>query len=253
MNQTLNIVATLEKLNLARGEAQIYELLLKEGALKAIAISKRVQLGRTNTYRILDGLIDKGLITKSTDVGVTLYTPKHPLALQEYLFAQRQAIDAAQLSLTPAMEAMMAMFRLSGRMPGVYVFSGKEELARSYDQLLKEGLPIDIIMNRARFRLFLGDYNKKFVAQRMRKKIHTRVLTPEDGRVESDDRAELRQVRYLSSKLFAFDMDIKVTARSVVLTTLKSEHAVGVFISDQEIAKNFRSIFNLLWSIAREN
>lgn len=243
---------TLQKLNLNAGEAQIYELLLREGPLRALAISKITGIGRANAYRLLNQLEEKKLIIKSDQVGVARFSARHPSALQEYLFTQRQAIDAAQIALTPAMESMMSMFRLSAKVPGVYVFNGKEELKRSYDQLLKEGLDIDIIMNRTRFRTFLGDYNKKFVSMRMRKKIHTRVITPGNPRVATDDvdTTELRQVRYLNERLFPFDMDLKATKRHVVITTLTAENCVGVFISDAEIARNFGIMFNFLWSMA---
>jgi retron-type reverse transcriptase len=158
----------------------------------------------------------------------------------------------AEDSLAPALEELTPLHEMAGGLPGVYTFHGKEGLHAVYDQVLKDGLDVDILQNRQLFRKFLAGYNDHFVRMRRKKRIRSRVLTPNNARINTDDKFELRDVRYLDRNKFPFEMDLKITEKMVAIATLKEESPIGLVISNAEIVRNFKVLFQFLWGIAQE-
>ena len=240
-----------QALGLSDNESAVYELLLSEGQTMAGKIAKLLGLSRTNTYNVLKSLNEKGLINSHKKSTYTNYFAEHPINLQNLLLEQKQSLDRSQSMLTSIIDSLAVDYNLSDKRPGVFRFEGREGLERSYNELLKDGHDIDIIMDRPRFRKFIGDYNDYFVKNRKVLGIRTRVVSPDYQRIDSADKQDLRQVRYLPSKGFPFEIDLKVTIARVVVTTLKEDHAIGITIIDSEIAKNFRLLFELIWAMAK--
>ncbi len=240
-----------EEIGLNQNESIVYELLLKEGAMPAGKISKLTELTRTNTYNVLNSLSRKGVLSKYKDSSYIHYEVEHPTALQELLVNKKKQIDNSQSMLTSYIDSLISDYNLSGKRPGVFRFEGKAGLERSYNEMLKDRHDIDIIMDRPRFRSFIGKYNEYFVRSRKRYQMKTRVITPDYDIIDSSDKQDLRAVRYIPRDTFPFEIDLKITRSRIVITTLREENAVGITIIDAEIARNFMLLFELVWNLAK--
>lgn len=241
----------LEQLGLNAGEAAIYTHLVRTGAQRAAALGRALRMGRTNTYNHLYLLEERGLVARSEAGGVATFSAAHPATLMQVFQRKREELDLVQGSLGSTIKQLSSLHDLAGGLPGVYTFQGREGLQSAFEQLLKDGQRIDILQNRALFRSFLGSYNDQFVKTRRKRKIRSRVLTPDNQRIQTDDHKELREVRYFSHQLFPFEMDIKITANHVALSTLKTDNPIGLVISDSEMVRNFRVLFDFLWNMAQ--
>jgi sugar-specific transcriptional regulator TrmB len=241
----------LERLGLNSAEVAIYKHLVRAGAQRAAVIGRALKIGRTNAYNHLYLLEERGLVTRSDASGVATFSARHPSTLLQVFQRKKQELERVQDILTPAIEQLSSLHELAGGLPGVYAFQGIEGLHAVYDQMLKDGTQIDILQNRPLFRSFLGSYNDHFVKTRRKRKIRSRVLTPDYERIKTDDQRELREVRYLEHQRFPFEMDVKITDHQVALATLKTDNPIGVVISDGEMVRNFRILFEFLWSIGR--
>jgi sugar-specific transcriptional regulator TrmB len=246
------IDSLLEQLGLNSGETKIYKHLIRSGPQRAAAISRALRLGRTNTYNHLYLLEAKGLVIRNGAKGVALFAASHPSKLAELFQRKRADLVDAETNLQPVIDKLVPLHEMVGGLPGVYTFYGKDGLHAVYDQILKDGQRIDIIQDRPLFRSFSGSYNDHFVKTRRKRRIRSRVLTPDHPRIKTDDTLELRQVRYLDRNSFPFEMDIKISDRSVALATLKTDNPIGLVISDPEIVRNFRVLFEFLWAFAEE-
>ncbi len=153
--------------------------------------------------------------------------------------------------LTSLIDNLISDYNLSGKRAGVFRFEGIEGLQRTYNEILKEGHDVDMIMDRPRFRKFLGEYNNHFVKTRKIKGMKSRVITSDYEKIKSSDKSESRQVKYLPKDKFPFEIDLKITKTRIVVTTLKEEHAVGITIIDSEIARSFKILFELIWGLAQ--
>ena len=241
-----------EELGLSRNEALVYELLLREGSHSASQLSSATSISRPNTYNVLGQLEEMKLVSKRKEGSKTAFHAEHPRALEELLAAKKEKIDQSQQQLASLLPNLVSEFSLAERRPGVFRFEGREGLYRVYDELLRDGVTVNTIVERGKLRSFIADYNPGYIKQRKKRGILSRVITPSDEIIEEDNSSELRKVRYLDKQMFPFGMDFKVTEYKVVLTTLLEDSAVGVIIADQEITRNFLVLYDFLWEIARE-
>jgi hypothetical protein len=124
-------------------------------------------------------------------------------------------------------------------------------MIRVYEELIKDRVPVNSIMNRRLLRSVISDYNPEYIRKRIRNKIRSRVITPAMGKIEADDERELREVRYLDAGLFPFEMDLKVTQKKIVMTTFEEKSIVGIILNDPAIIRNYLVLFNFLWSVGR--
>lgn len=76
------IVNELEALGLEEDEASVYLRLLQVGPAKVSQLSDYVDLSRSSLYRVLDGLVEEGFVSKSLD-RPTVYTPEEPQRIFE--------------------------------------------------------------------------------------------------------------------------------------------------------------------------
>lgn len=86
----------LISLGLTPAQAQTYLYLLKQGkAVKPTKVATEVQQTRTNTYKLLDTLLELGLVTRSKDKATFVYTAEDPGALTN--LSQRKRNEAIRL------------------------------------------------------------------------------------------------------------------------------------------------------------
>jgi sugar-specific transcriptional regulator TrmB len=84
---------TLKKLGLSEEEISIYLFLLQKGATKATTVARALANARTTTYRFLDSLHEKGLISSAIENGTTMYTAVHPTHILELLDEKKSEVE----------------------------------------------------------------------------------------------------------------------------------------------------------------
>ncbi len=243
--------ALFKRLGLSDNETFIYEFLLHEPRNPAAVITKRTGLSRSSTYNALTQLENRGLISKDISGPKTLFSPLHPYALSEYLFKTKSQFEKTHQQLLLVMNSLLADFSLAEQTPGVFSFQGSEAMSRVYDEMIRDREEVNTILSRKLLRQFIANYNARYLAQRKKHRIRARVITSETEDVDTPDKSELREVRYLDFKLLPFRMDFKVTKKKVLLATFKEQAPVGIVIIDPVISEHFLAIFNFLWSIAK--
>lgn len=241
---------TLEHIGFAEQEITIYLLLLEHGEQTAADIADHTNIQRTYVYHILDDLMDKKAVEKIKKDKRNLFRAQHPVQIKEYIQEQRDAFIQSERSFDAVLPQFISDFNLSNNQPGLYIFEGKEGVIKAYNELLQDKLDIDSIEDKGEMAAFIPDYFPTFIRQRMKYKIFNRVIAPSTNTININSKKELRETRFVSVKDFPFEMDIKISARKIVMTTFKKDTAVGVVMVHPEIVKNYQILFNYLWKIA---
>lgn len=242
----------LQQLQLNDNEIAVYSGLLSYGGQSAAELCTRVGLTRTNTYQVLERLITKQLVTKTKTGATTIFHAAHPEALNQLLAQQQDQFSTIQRQLDAIIPDLVSTYALAEEQPGVFRFEGKQGMIRAYEELLKDRLPLRSIQNRESLREFIADYNPIFVARRVQLKIPHRIIsvTPNIPLTsKGQDQEEMREVRYVKSKVLPWNMDLKITEKKIVMTTFKKESAVGIIVVDPEITRNYQFLFEFLWSV----
>jgi len=241
---------TLSLAGLTPDQATVYEVLLKNGPQTARKVSQITPFKRSLVYKHLEDLQKLGLVARHDEVGkVSVFEPAHPLKLKELTEKQETQAKSAQIALESILGSMTSDFNLVSGKPGVQFFEGKPGIIKLYEQILAHGQNIDSIEDKGEMVSFFPDYVKEFIAKRIKKGLHNRVIAPSNSPINVSSEKELRETRLVETARFPFRMDIKIAGRLVSLITFQKEHPVGVLVDNQEIADNFRLLFDLLWNL----
>jgi sugar-specific transcriptional regulator TrmB len=244
---------TLSKAGLSPDQACVYEVLLKNGALPAGDVSKKAQLKRGLTYKVLDELVLLGLAKKNDKEKVLRFEPAHPLQLKELAERKEQEARVAQEALGGVLSNLVSDFNLISGKPGVQYFEGKEAVRRiTEDSLTAQGGICSFIDNEA-VTTQLSDVNRLYVKKRIALGIKKRMITGDTEYIRSrgnDFDPVYTEVRVIPSSV-AFGTVMQVYDATVSYLTIEKEKMVGVIIKDAHIASMHRAVFEHVWQTAR--
>ena len=251
MNQ-IRYARLLQGLGLSAQEGFLYEVLLQAGAVKASVLAKRTGLTRTNTYNIVNSLVSRGLVSIDRNGKQLIYSPVHPAQLGTLLDERSSALSDTKKQFDTLRKDMIADFMIGAQRPSVVMFEGRAGIIRAYDDLLLDKLPLQSIQDMNKLDRYLGDYNPRFIQERVKRRIRHRLIGPESMKdFATKDTAPYREVRYLPESVFAWDIDLKITEKKLVLTTFMSETIAGVVVINPDITKSMHSLFETLWTFAK--
>lgn len=238
-------------LGLLDKEALVYNDLLINGGSTAGEIHKKLNITRTNTYQILEKLIELGLVSRNRSSSKIVYHAEHPQAVLELVEERKNEVTQLQNQVEALVDDMVADYTLSKSLPGVFRFEGKEGLYRVYEDLVKDKLPLRSIQSRGTIRKIIPEYNEQFLKGRMKNNIfHTIISVAPEKDIEPDfiDSAGMREVKYIPSTRLKWDMDVKMNDKKVSIATFSKDNTAGIVIADKEVARNFRVLFEYMWS-----
>lgn len=244
---------TLSKAGLSPDQARIYEVLLKNGPLPAGEVSKKAELKRGLTYKVLDELVVLGLAKKNEKGKVLRFEPAHPLQLKELAERKEQEAKVAQEALGGILSNLTSDFNLISGRPGVQYFEGKEAVARiAEDSLTAEGAIYSYIDNDALDK-YIPKENERYVRERIKRGIVKKIIsidTSHTRAIAKDFSSQLLECRVIKSNL-PFATVMQIYGNKVSYLTLDERVKVGMIIDNPFIAKMHRVLFEQLWDVAQ--
>lgn len=243
---------TLSKAGLSPDQARIYEVLLKSGALPAGEVSKKAELKRGLTYKVLDELVLLGLAKKNEKGKVLRFEPTHPLQLKELAERKEQEAKVAQEALGGILGNLTSDFNLISGKPGVQYFEGKEAVKRiTEDSLTARGDIYSFVDNEA-VNQYLTEVNKRYVAKRIALGIKKKMITIDSDYIRGragEFNPEFTEVRVISSGQ-PFGTAMQVYNQTVSYLTITKDKMIGVIIDDPQIAQMNKAIFENIWKVS---
>lgn len=252
------IEKVLKNIGLNEKEIEVYLTNLELGAQPASTIARRVKIPRNTTRFILDTLVEKGIIKKSTKANTQFYTPEAPKNLTKLLEIKRTSInekyDEQIKQLKSAMSELKAKYKPETTKPKVKYYEGTEGMIKAYEQSLKASGMMYSICNKDAMKGKLPDYFKTHSASRRAKnKIPVksiRIGSPLAYKKSKLDKVELRESRLLPPDKYSFTPEILFYNNSISMTSWKEE--LSILIESQEIREAFEVIFDLAWKEAEK-
>ena len=90
---------TLIQAGLTKHQAKIYLFLLEHGQAAPPEISKKLALTRSNAYKILDSLVELGLVSRTEIKKKFVYHAEDPIALANLLADERNRVISLEQSV----------------------------------------------------------------------------------------------------------------------------------------------------------
>jgi len=256
LEYTKDITAT----GLLEEQAIVYEVLLKLGESPAGTIAKAVpggsKISRSHVYKVLEDLIELDLASKEDDAGkVSIFTPKHPVAINKVIEAQKARIEHVKKQFLVTAGKLSSLFNLSVGKPGVQFYEGEDGV---WEVLLDSLTASEEILSYADLEAiakYIPAINAEYSTLREDKNVKKRGLVVDSpvarDFLKSYD-GDVTSTKLIKGKDCAADFQtiMQIYDNKVSYLTLTDEYLVGIIITNQFIADTHKYLFESLWDLA---
>lgn len=249
--QTDKLLPLIKAYGLSDEESRVYLYLFSEGSKTALELSRRLHLGRTRVYRILDTLRNMGLGEQQLASRGLKFAAVHPSRFeqiaQEKMSKAKLLLESAPM-LVAKLHGLEAMSDSKSR---VIYYEGLEGLKQvSYNSTRADGLVRVFEMERLSDFLpfdFAENIRKLYVAR----KIQTRDLTNKPSFPGFTDISELvenfSEIRYLDPERMKISFEVLIYNDVYATYSYKDEKIFCVEIHNQELATMQKQLFDFIW------
>jgi sugar-specific transcriptional regulator TrmB len=264
MNLETEMRLMLGDLGLTGPEIAVYLAALEAGSASAAELGEAAGMNRVTAYEVLKRLSRKGFVkirAKKNQRG-RYFVPMEYHEIVERLQEKRIGFDRRLARIESLKTEFQAKFSRAEAKPVTLFYEGVAGIKTVLEDTLhadaKEILSFASVesLGESFDQNFLEAYWQKRVAKGM----VTRGIVPKTDEAvrqfpEARNRAELRQLRFLSPELYDFANEIDIYGDNVGITSLTKGGEHGVIIRSRSIAQSLRSVFEALWvmSAKKEN
>jgi len=237
---------SLKHIGLNGKEIQSYLSLLELGSSTVLSISKRSGIKRPTAYLVLQSLVEKGFASRVIKGKKTFFSAQNP----------KKLITESELRLKELQEVvpqLEIMFRKRRKRPRIKIFEGKDELDRAYDEsFLVKGEILLMGTLKTSMEVFPGTFQKAELKGVSSEFEVREVLDESKESLEYANkvRGQYHGVRFIPKELLPFEVDVGIFGNHTLITSVKKEYFT-IDIESKEIAKAFRTIFEMMWMSAK--
>ncbi len=247
------IKETLEELGFSDKEADVYLAMTKLDQATASSIAKETGIIRTTVYDILEGLMQKGLISKVKKSGKTYYYSLSPDKLIDYLEREKREfskkVDLQKEKVSKIMPKLVSIQNLhSVNKPKVRFYEGEKGMREAYEDSLQADGIIRAYANVEEMHKGLPNFFPEYYERRAEAGIHIRAILPQNETSvdrASKDSEEMRTTKFLPEKNMTFTPEINVYNNKVLIASWKE--SMAIVIESKELADFHKLMYELLW------
>jgi HTH-type transcriptional regulator, sugar sensing transcriptional regulator len=239
----------LKNIGLSDKEAKVYLAMLELGPATVLEIAAKAGVNRPTAYLEIESLKKRGLASTQTKGKKKLFIAESPSQLEFLIETQQKSLEQKGEELEKILPALTTLFNLAENKPQVRFFEGKEGLLTMQKELLKcKEKHIYAISSVDDTLKVFPNYENDSVPKRVHKKIRSTFIysSVRGDFLKSTDKKNLRNSKFISPEKFKYSLDITIFDDNVAIASLSGDIS-GVIITNSEISKSFRAIFDLLW------
>lgn len=233
----------LKKLGLTEQEVQVYLASLRLGEATASIISKETNIDRATTYRYLDSLISKGLISYVVKNNVKYYIAANPHKILEDLQEKQREYK----NLLPQ---LISLSNLPKEETKVEVYKGKDGLKTVLREIVRLREDHVVLGDEGDFLRILPIEFTQFIKGCEINKIKERILTNQGAFKEMKKHDyKYSQTRALPSE-YAIPTTTIISKNKIILFNWVDPYN-AIVISNKDMAKAYKNYFEILWKTAK--
>lgn len=240
----------LNQAGLSQDQAEIYEILLKNGPLTAGKINQNTPIKRGLVYKLLDQLMEFGLVEKEEEPEkVAVFKPNHPLKIKDLAQNREQQAKDAQRVLESVIPSLVSDFNLISGKPGVQFFEGKEAFKAITDDSLTAKEEIYSYADNEAVNKYAAKENAEYAKKREKRGVAKKLITTDSEFIRNylKEHKGVTDIKVLDVGDAGFETVIMMYDNKVSYLTLNKESMIGVIISDPWICKMHRTLFEYQW------
>jgi sugar-specific transcriptional regulator TrmB len=254
----------LVELGLSNYEAGVYLTLLEHSPTSAGFVAKKLGYSRSTVYAALDKLTCRGLVGTTYKNGVKQFIAEQPKRLGEILHEEQLTIAKRAELFAKMSNQLQFLSRANTQVPNIIFFEGWESLKKIYLNMLRAA-PKNATMYIMRsefywtpeWKFIFGDeWSNQVKSWRSERNITTQVLVnsskEEQKHLSFYKSRKHTRARFLPKEQSVKDFALYILGDTVSILSLEKNNSVGVKITNQVLADNFKKIFGGLWDGAKK-
>lgn len=236
---------TLIQNGLTLKEAEIYLAVLEGGEVPVSRIASKTHLKRGTVYSVLEGMLQKGLISLSKRSGVQYVSALSPRNLIER-FKEHSNLAVSMLP------ELLEMAYASPHKPRVQLFEGLEGIKEALRGFSYSKFPTVGFTDYAKMPKELYDFIlKKVVNERRKNKNQAKFIVPDNPfnrKIKSEDQMRYSEHRLAKFSETASPIELLLYGESeVAFLSFAKEEMFAVLIDSKAIHQTLKNIFWLIW------
>nr|MBT4247436.1 hypothetical protein [Candidatus Woesearchaeota archaeon] len=239
MNKSLLI----ENFGLTETEVNIFLSLLEMSESTASEIAHRNSLNRTFTYDRIDKLVKKGLVSFFIKDDKKYFKAADPHNLVAILKENQEKIiselESKRIDIENLVPSLLKLRKPKDEMPHVELYSTKRGIKSVLNLILKDKKELYIYGSLEKFQEIMTHYYEIWNKQRIKNKIKTKILTPDNVEIDNTEIDYLSKEHKTNTTTFTFGNKTVVILWSAV--------PVAILTESKEVAKSNIHFFNGLW------
>lgn len=241
-------IENLIAVGLNEQQASAYALLLEIGETSPPVAAKKLGLSRTNTYKVLDRLVELGLAAKSDKNKKLVYSPTNPMSLANLVAEERNAAAKREEAVNVVMSKLLEKYHEHTEQPSVTVVSGRVKVADAYRAQINQLEPIYFIRSRADIPVMGFDSMHEIRVTPARHGVKRYGINPDlaSGTTATDGHKRSNMERtWVRQEDYDAPVEWSVSGSSLLIVFFGTEpHAIT--ITNPIIADAFKQIWHLL-------
>lgn len=251
-----NIIFLLNQLGVSDEEASIYLDILQGRGDTALALSRSSHLKRTKVYRLLDNLIEKGLIVNRMGERGGRFVVS-PIDSLNFLVAQKESeLKKLQKALPVLQRELSGLESVGSAQPQVLYFHGIEGLKQvTYNSLRARGelLTCELsTMNAFIDRDEAEKLRRRFVANNIYVRTLTNAVSIDAWTDVTDMVLHNWEIRHLDPRSSPFQFEILIYNDVYCMYRYVGNDIFCIEIHSQELADMQRQLFEYLWVVGKK-
>lgn len=239
---TENYVEALREYGLSENEIKTYIALLKTGESTAQTIAKNAKLPRTTTYHLLEGLLQKGLVSFIVKETIKYFQATNPKKLVEILEDKKRLIQET----LPELNALAETIK---QKPKAVLLEGAKGIKTILEDVLEEKKIIYHYGNILSLQNALPYIFPQYIRKRTERKIPIKIICKwEEPHKEllKTSKKELREFVFVPSD-YIFKSSVFIYSGKVAILNLHKEPYYGIILEDVDFYETQKNLFELLW------
>ena len=236
----------LQEIGLNEKEATIYLALLQVDNASVVDIANGTKINRSTVYVVLEGLMEKGLVSETKSGKKVHYQAEPPERLETFVEGQKMVFEERSKRIKDIIPQIKSVQRASGERPVVKYFEGRESALGShllfFNTQDKEGVGYFLFDRDLIEEVF--EPNEISTVQKIRPGKNIKAKTLYTSTKTTLPTNELSERIKIDERKFPLYCDISMYEDRVQIVTMGKSVAT-IFIQSKDVAETFKSLFKL--------
>jgi len=245
----MEIEQLLRELDFSPALGKCYAALTDSGAISPAALSKTINEGRTNTYKLLDELVKRDLARRITIKNKLHYEATSPVQLINLARQRKDEAVMREKHLQQQLPGLLKQYYKNHEQPGIRFFQGKDGIREIFAEQIRIGKPIQFLKTRADIDFFGFQFMHEVRSLAPRANIQRSAFTPDAPEVPLDvaktDITSMLTRTWYKPEDYTAPVEWSVYGDKVSIISF-GEEAIGMVIDSPQIATALSQIFAML-------